>query len=314
MSTTEEINVGVDTGKSQLDFYVRPLDQTFSVPNTPAGIRDALQQLKKVNLTRIVIEATGRLELPFVIAAQKAKLPVCVVNPLRVRRFAGAVGKLAKTEQREARISAHFGEGMQPEPTGIKPQNVRLISDLLVRRSPLLAMATMEKNRLSILPKALHASLNRHLKQLQVEVKKIEQLLDKHIDQTPDWQEKRDLLISANGVGKVLAYTLLSDLPELGQLNRKAIAALVGVAPMNRESGDYKGKRHIRGGRARVRKVLFMAIMSAMQSNPKLKRQYTALKAAGKPPKVAMVACMRKLITILNVMVKTGQHWNPELA
>lgn len=314
MNTTEEINVGVDTGKAQLDFYVRPLDQAFSVPNTAAGIRDALQHLKKVNPTRIVIEATGRLELPFVIAAQKAKLVICIINPLHMRRFASAAGKLAKTDQLDARIIARFGEAMQPEPTEIKPKNVRLISDLVARRSQLLDMSTMEKNRLSILPKALHASLNRHLKQLQAEVKKIEVLLDKHIEQTPEWQEKRDLLMSVNGVGKVLAYTLLSDLPELGQLNRKAIAALVGVAPMNRESGDYKGKRHIRGGRARVRKVLFMAIMSAMQSNPKLKRQYTALKAAGKPPKVAMVACMRKLITILNVMVKTGQHWNPELA
>jgi transposase len=314
MNTTEEINVGVDTGKAQLDFYVRPLDQAFSVPNTAAGIRDALQQLKKVNPTRIVIEATGRLELPFAIAAQKTKLVICIINPLHMRRFASAAGKLAKTDQLDARIIARFGEAMQPEPTEIRPENVRLISDLVARRSQLLDMSTMEKNRLSILPKALHASLNRHLKQLQAEVKKIEVLLDKHIEQTPEWQEKRDLLMSVNGVGKVLAYTLLSDLPELGQLNRKAIAALVGVAPMNRESGDYKGKRHIRGGRARVRKVLFMAIMSAMQSNPKLKRQYTALKAAGKPSKVAMVACMRKLITILNVMVKTGQHWNPELA
>jgi len=314
MNTSEEINVGVDTGKTQLDLYIRPLDQAFSIPNNAAGIRDAIRQLKKIKPTRIVIEATGRLELPFVIAAQKAKLPVCVVNPLHVRRFAGAAGKLAKSDRLDAQIIAHFGEALQPDTTAIKPPKARLISDLLARRSQLLGMATMEKNRLSILPKTLHASLNRHLKQLQAEVKKVEALLDKHIDQVPEWQEKRDLLLSVNGVGKVLAYTLLSDLPELGQLNRKEIAALVGVAPMNKESGDYKGKRHIRGGRAHVRRVLFMAIMSATQSNPKLKRQYTALKAAGKPPKVAMVACMRKLITILNVMVKTGQHWNPELA
>jgi len=314
MNITEEINVGVDTGKAQLDFYVRPLGQAFCTPNTAAGIHDALQHLKQLQPSRIVIEATGRLELAFVIAAQKAKLPVCIVNPLHVRKFASAAGKLAKTDQLDAQIIARFAEALQPEPTRIKPQNARLISDLLARRSQLLDMSTMEKNRLSILPKALHASLNRHLKQLQAEIKKIEALLDKHIDRTPEWQDKRDLLMSVNGVGKVLAYTLLSDLPELGQLNRKAIAALVGVAPMNRESGDYKGKRHIRGGRTRVRKVLFMAVMSAMQSNPKLKRQYTALKAAGKPPKVAMVACLRKLITILNEMVKTGQHWKPELA
>ena len=314
MNTTEEINVGVDTGKAQLDFYIRPLDQAFSVPNTTAGIRDAVGQLKQLNPTRIVIEATGRLERPFVTAAQKARFSVCVINPLQVRKFAGAIGRLAKTDPLDATVIAWFGEALKPEPRMAKSADARLISDLLARRSQLLGMATMEKNRLSILPRALHASLNRHLKQLQAEVKKIEQLLDKHIDQAPEWQEKRDLLMSVNGVGKVLAYTLLSDLPELGQLNRKEIAALVGVAPMNKESGNYKGKRRIRGGRANVRKVLFMAIMSAMQSNPKLKRQYTALKEAGKPPKVAMVACMRKLITILNVMVKTGQHWNPELA
>jgi transposase len=314
MNNSTEINVGVDTGKTQLDIHIRPSEQAFSVPNTAVGIRDALRQLKKVKPTRVVIEATGRLELPFVLQAQKAGLRVSVVNPLQMRRFASAAGQLAKADHLDARIIARYGEALQPKPTVLKPAKTRLISDLLARRSQLLDMATMEKNRLSILPRALHASLNRHLKQLQAEVKKIEALLEKHIDEEPEWQEKRDLLLSVNGVGKVLAYTLLSDLPELGQLNRKEIAALVGVAPMNKESGNYKGKRRIRGGRANVRKVLFMAIMSAMQSNPKLKRQYTDLKAAGKPPKVAMVACMRKLITILNTMVKNGEHWNPELA
>jgi transposase len=314
MNTSEEINVGIDTGKAQLDIYIRPQGRMFSVPNTAQGIRDAVRQLKTASPARIVIEATGRLELLFVVAAQKAKLPVCVVNPLQVRRFAGAAGKLAKTDQLDAQILAHFGEAMQPETTEIKPEEARLISDLLARRSQLLEISTMEKNRLSILPKALHASLNRHIKHLQAEVKKIEALLDKQINRIPAWQEKRDLLLSVNGVGKVLAYTLLSDLPELGQLNRKEIAALVGVAPMNRDSGSYSGKRHIRGGRARVRTVLFMAIMSAIQSNPRLKRQYAAMKEAGKPPKVAMVACMRKMLTILNVMMKTGEHWNPALA
>ena len=284
------------------------------MPNTAAGIRDALQQLKKVEPTRIVIEATGRLELPFVIAAQQAGLAVSVVNPLQVRKFAGASGTLAKTDPLDARILAHFGAALQPKPTALKPKKVRLISDLLARRNQLLDMATMEKNRLSILPNALHASLNRHLKQLTTEIKRIEALLDKHIEQMPEWADKRDFLMSVKGVGKVLTYTLPSDLPELGRLNRKQIAALVGVAPINKDSGQYQGKRHIRGGRARVRTVLYMAIMSAVQSNPKLKRQYNDMKAAGKPPKVALVACMRKMITILNQMVKTGQHWNNELA
>jgi transposase len=307
-------NVGIDASKSQLDIYISPQDVFFSVDNNPSGIRSALKSLKPYDPERIVIEATGRLELPFVIAAQKAGLPVTIANPVHVRRFAGAVGQLAKSDQLDARIIARFAAAVKPAPTVLKPANARLISDLLARRSQLLEMSTMEKNRLSILPTPLHAGLKRHLKHLQAEVKKIDQLLDKKVEQAPEWKSKRDLLMSVNGVGKVLAYTLLSDLPELGQLNRRQIAALVGVAPMNKESGNFRGKRRIRGGRARVRTVLFMAIMSAVQSNQKIKRKYEQLKAAGKTPKVALIACMRKLITILNVMVKTGKHWDPVLA
>ncbi len=314
MNTHHEINVGIDASKAQLDIYIRPLGQCFSVNNTPAGIKCAIQRLKAVRPTRIVIEATGRLELPFVVAAQNVRLPITVANPTHIRRFAGALGTLAKTDHLDAQVIAHFGAALKPQPTPLKPKNVRLISDLLARRRQLLDMATMEKNRLAILPKALHAGLRMHLKQLNNAVSKLERQLDELIDDTPEFQAKRDLLLSVNGVGKVLAYTLLSDLPELGQLNRQQIAALVGVAPMNRDSGRYNGRRHIRGGRYRVRSVLFMAIMSAMQSNPKIKRYYERLKAAGKPPKVAMVACMRKLLTILNVMVKNNQHWNPDLA
>ena len=313
MNTTNEINVGIDTSKTPLDIYIRPLDKFFSVDNTTQGVQEAIKCLKAVGPTRIIIEATGRLELPFVVAAQKAKLLVTVANPLHIRRFAAAAGQLAKSDKLDAQTIAHFGEALKPEPTELKPENIRLISDLLARRSQLLDMSTMEKNRLSILPKPLHTSLKRHIKYLLAETKRIEQKLDKLIAQTPRWQEKHDLLMSVNGVGKILTYTLLSDLPELGKLNRREIAALVGVAPMTRESGNYKGKRCIRGGRARVRTVLFMAIMSAVQSNPKLKRKYIQLEADGKPPKVALVACMRKLLTILNVMMKTGTHWDPEM-
>ena len=313
MNHPNEINVGIDTGKQQLDIYVRPLNEFFSVDNTPAGVREAVKRLKQVQPTRIVIEATGRLELDFVIAAQQAKLPVTVANPMHIRRFAGAAGQLAKSDQLDAQMIARFGEALQPKPTQLKAAKARHISDLLVRRSQLLDMRTMEKNRLSILPKALHVSLNRHLKQLTTEIDRVEKQLDTRIAQLPEWQNKMDLLMSVKGVGKVLAYTLMTDLPELGQLNRKQIAALVGVAPMNRDSGSYHGKRHIRGGRHRVRTVLFMAVMSAVRSNPKLKTKYEQLKAAGKPPKVALVACMRKLITILNTMVKNGEHWNPDL-
>jgi len=307
-------NIGIDASKGVLDIYVRPHGEFFSAENSTAGIRAAIRKIKSFSPERVVIEATGRIEMNFVVAAHKAGLPMVVANPLHVRRFAGAVGQLAKSDHLDAQIIAHYGEAVQPRLTALKPEKARLISDLLTRRSQLLDMSTMEKNRLSILPKALHVSLKRILRHLGSEVERIEKRLDKLIDVMPLWKEKRDLLMSVNGVGKVLAYTLLSDLPELGTLNRKEIAALVGVAPMNRESGNYKGKRRIRGGRAKVRRVLFMAIMSAVQSNPKLKKKYQELKAAGKPPKVALVACMRKMITILNVMVKNGEHWNPEYA
>ena len=314
MNTSPEISVGIDASKAQLDIYIRPLDQFFTVDNSAAGIHEAIKRLKPLAPARIVIEATGRIELPFVLAAQNASLPVTIANPKYIRRFAGALGQLAKTDRLDARVIAHFGEALKPDPSLIISKSAALISDLLARRSQLLEMSTMEKNRLSILPKALHGSLNRHLKQLQAEIRKIEAQLDRLIDQAPAYQRKLDLLLSVNGVGKILAYTLLADLPELGQLNRREIAALVGIAPVNKESGNYNGKRRIRGGRASVRTVLFMAVMSAVQSNPIIKAKYQQLKATGKPPKVALVACMRKLLTILNTMMKNGECWNPNLA
>jgi len=314
MNQKSQTNIGIDASKAQLDIYVRGQHVFFSVANDAIGIRAAIRKIKSYQPERVVIEATGRVELAFVIAGHKAGLPLVVSNPFHIRRFAGAVGRLAKSDQLDAQIIAHYGEAVQPRLTELKPEKARLVSDLLARRSQLLEMSTQEKNRLSILPKALHVSLNRILRHLKSEIGRVERRLDKLIDELPDWQKKRDVLMSVNGVGKVLAYTLLSDLPELGTLNRKEIAALVGVAPMNRDSGNYQGNRHIRGGRAKVRRVLFMAIMSAVQANPKLKKKYQALKAAGKPPKVALVACMRTLLTILNVMVRNGEKWNPEYA
>lgn len=312
--TQTETNIGIDASKTHLDFFIRPSSVAFQVSNTAEGIAGAISKCKSVKPTRIVIEATGRLESAFVAAAHKAKLPVVVANPMHVRRFAQATGRQAKTDHLDAQDIAYFGEALKPEPTQDKDKTSRLISDLLIRRSQILEMRTMEKNRLSILPKPLQASLKRHIKQLTDELDRIDRAVDEAIDKVPAWSEKKQLLTSVNGVGRVLAYTLLSDLPELGQLNRKEIAALVGVAPMNKESGSYTGKRRIRAGRSRVRTALFMAVMSASQSNPKIKAQYQRLLAAGKQPKVALVACMRKLITTLNAMMRTGQHWNPNLA
>lgn len=306
--------VGLDTGKAHLDIFVQPQGEAFRVRNNQDCIADAVARIQPFDPERVVIEATGRLEAAFVCAAQSAGLSVVVANPTHVRRFAQATGRLAKTDKLDAYDIAHYGEALKPHPTAIQDKHTQKIRDLLSRRTQLMEMRTMAKNRVSILPKALHISLNRHIKQLSDELSRIDKALDKAIAKVPAWTEKVELLTSVNGVGKVLAYTLLSDLPELGTLDRQSIASLVGVAPMNNESGARNGKRRIRAGRTRVRNMLYMAIMSAIQSNPVFKARYETLKANGKPPKVAMVACMRKLITTLNVTVKTGQHWNPETA
>lgn len=314
MNITQDITVGIDTGKHHLDIYIRPLGESFRVDNTGQGVKEAIKRIKPHAPTRIIIEATGRLETCFACAAAKAKLPIVIANAYHVHNFAVSTGQLAKTDTLDARMIAHYGEAVKPRLTQINPDNIMKISDLLVRRSQLVAMRTMEMNRLSILPKTLHSSIRRIINVLQKEIDKVEAQLDVLMEDTSEWQHTMRLLLSVKGVGKVLAYTLLSDLPELGQLNRKEIAALVGVAPMNRDSGAYRGKRKIRGGRHRIRTVLFMATLSSIQSNPRFKRDYQHLVNKGKPKKVAIVACMRKMITILNSMVKNGTTWDEKLA
>lgn len=314
MKIIEEINVGIDTSKTQLDIYIRPVGEFFSVDNNALGIKEAIKRIKPYKPARIIIEATGRLELAFACSAFKAKLPIVVANALHVHKFAASTGKLAKTDKLDAQMIAHYGEALKPRLTEMKSDNVRQISDLLTRRSQLIEIRTMEKNRNGIMPKDIGRSTQRIIKQLQKEIDWVEEKLDTLIADTPDWNQTLQILLSVKGVGKVLAYTLLSDLPELGQLNRKEIASLVGLAPMNRESGAYRGKRRIRGGRAKIRTVMYMAMMSTIQSNPKFKREYHALVAKGKPKKVAIVACMRKMITILNTMVKNGEVWDEKLA
>ena len=314
LMNTSEINVGIDTSSTQLDIYVRPLDQFFSVANTLKGVKDAVKRIKELKPDRVLIEATGRLELKFVCAAHKANLPVVVCNPGQIRQFAKAAGRVAKTDKLDAQDIAHFGEAMQPALSHIKPDKLRAISDLITVRSQCLDMSTMQKNRLKRMPVSVHKPIQRILKSIQKEIQGIDQQLDKLIDEVPEWREQRDLLLSAKGVGKVLAYTLMSELPELGHLNRKEIAALVGVAPMNRDSGNYQGKRFIRGGRHKVRTVLFVSMMSAIQCHPTLKPAYERMVAAGKPKKVAIVACMRKQLIILNTMMKNGTHWDENMA
>lgn len=309
-NTLQNINVGVDTGKSQLDIYIRPLDIYFTVPNTEKGIRDAIKTIKKHKPQRIVIEATGRLEMPFILECDKAKLPYVIANPLRIKKFAGAIGQRAKNDRLDAALIAHYAERMQPELTKLKSENIRLMSDLVARRNQLLTMQTMERNRLQILPKNISSTITPILTALKNQIEKVEAKIAKLIDSCPEYQAKNTILQSMPGVGKVLAASLISNVPELGFISNKQASSLIGVAPITRESGRFKGKRMIQGGRAQVRTVMYMAMMSAIQCNPVFKVTYERLLAAGKPKKVAIVACMRKMVVILNSMLRDGVMWD----
>lgn len=309
-----EITIGIDVSQRYLDVYIRPLDQHVRVENERQAIEGLIQQLKTHRPDRVLIESTGRLELPFVCAASNVGLPVVVCDAAKVRQFAKAAGRLAKTDQLDAEDIAHYGDALKPPLTQIKPKELRALSDLISVRTQLTEMRTMQKNRLQRMPKSVHQPLQVVLNTIDRQLKGIDAKLLKLIDSVDHWRDKRDLLTSAHSIGDVVAITLLSELPELGQLNRKQIAALVGVAPMNRDSGAYKGKRMIRGGRAKVRTALFLSTMTAIQHHPTLKPMYQRLVAGGKPKKVAIVACMRKQLTILNAMVKTGTAWDPNFS
>ena len=316
MNTTEhnEINIGIDTSSTMLDVYVRPLGLEAQFENNAEGIKQAVKYMKGLSPTRVLIEATGRLELAFACAADKASLPIVICNPLQVRQFAKASGRVAKTDRLDAQDIAHFGEALKPRLSTIKSEEIRLISDLLTVRNQALEMSTMQKNRLKRMPKTVQKPIKNILKAIKKEIEAIDKALDKAMAKIPEYQAKLDQLTSAKGVGKVLALTLISELPELGRLNRKEIASLVGIAPMNRDSGSYEGKRFIRGGRHKVRTVLYVAMMSAIQHNPNIKRKYEDMVAAGKPKKVAIIACMRKQLVMLNAMVKNGTYWDETMA
>ena len=307
--TNQNINVGVDTGKSQLDIYIHPLDIYFIVSNDEEGIKEAVKTLKKYSPERIIIEATGRLEMPFIMACAKAGLPFVVANPIHVKRFAGALGQRAKTDKLDARLIALYGEAIKPKLSNLKPETMRSMSDLVARRNQLLVMQTMEINRLQILPKELAMTIKPILTAFKIQIDKIEKKVISLIESCPDYQTKNTILQSMNGIGKIASASIISNLPELGYITNKEASSLVGVAPMNRDSGRFKGQRKIQGGRHQVRTVLYMAMMSAMQSNPVFKETYQRLVAAGKPKKVAIIACVRKMVVILNSMLRDGVMW-----
>ncbi|XKH00304.1 IS110 family transposase [Marinobacter nauticus] len=317
MNNTEiqtPVNVGVDVGKANLDIALHPSGQLYTIPNTEAHIRRFVRILKNYEIERIVVEASGRHEHALVQACDKADLPIIVVNPISVRRYAQAIGVLAKTDRIDAQVIAQYAATLKPEFKPIPDKTSQKIKDLLVRRSQLLEMSTMEKNRLQILPKSLHRSIKSMLRMLQNQIETVTRQIEQEVAKVDQWRTKMEIMTSVPGVGKVLAYTFLSELPELGSLNRKEIAALVGVAPINRDSGKLNGKRRIRGGRHRVRTVMFMAMLSSIQCNPVFKRFYERLKAQGKIPKVALIACMRKMIVVLNTMIKNQEPWRGEMA
>lgn len=305
----QSVTVGVDTGKLSLDIHIRPLGIDFTVVNDAEGISKAINEIKRHLPQRIVIEATGRYEFEFIVACAKARLPFVISNPIHIKRFAGAIGRRAKTDKLDAQLIAHYGDAIQPKLSELKPESMRIMADLVARRNQLLVMRTMEKNRLKIMPKGLSSMIKPILTALEKQIEKSDTKLLKLIESCPDYQLKSELVQSMPGIGKTAAATLISYLPELGYMNNKQAAALVGVAPINNESGRFKGKRKVQGGRAQVRTVLFMAMMSAIQCNPVFKQKYQQLLTVGKPKKVALIACVRKMVVILNSMVRDGKKW-----
>jgi transposase len=313
MTSTESF-VGIDVSKAELDVYVRPDNLHWTVPNDAEGHAQLVRRLSPIVPTLIVLEATGGLERPAAYTLIEAKLPAVVVNPKRTRDFARSLGLLAKTDRLDAQALAHFADSVRPELRDLPDQETQDLSARLARRRHLTDMLTAERNRLHTAPSAIEDSIHAHIIWLQDQITVLEEELDALIQANTQWHAQVKQLAAVKGVGPITAYTLTADLPELGQLNRKQIAALVGVAPLNNDSGKRRGKRFVQGGRATVRTALYMAALSASRFNPTIKAFYVRLTDAGKPKKVALTACMRKLLTILNAMVMNGTDWDPNYA
>ena len=301
--------VGVDVAKTELVMAIRPSGDRWTVANDDDGVRTLLKRLRQHAAALVVLEATGGYERAVVAALAAARLPVVVANPRQVRDFARATGQLAKTDRIDADMLALFGERVRPEPRALPDEAALAFDALLTRRRQILGMIVAERNRLEHALPAVRRGITQHIHWLERQLQDVDRDLDTTIKASPVWRAKDDLLRSAPGVGPVLSRTLIGELPELGTLPRKQIAALVGVAPLARDSGTLKGKRLVWGGRAPVRAALFMAALVGTRCNPVIRVFYARLRAAGKPPKVALTACMRKLLTILNAMVRTNTTW-----
>jgi transposase len=309
--TSERRYVGIDVAKDRLDIAVRPGEEEWSVDNREAGIGSLVSRLKSLKPALVVLEATGGLELSVTAALAAAELPAVVVNPRQVRDFARATGQLAKTDRLDAQMLARFGEAVKPTPRPLPDAEAQALTALLTRRRQVVEMMTAEKNRLHTARPSVHKEIRLHIVWLEKSLAKLDSDLGDSLRHSPLWRERDDLLRSVPGVGPVLSLTLLAELPELGALDRRQIASLVGVAPLNRDSGMLRSKRTVWGGRARVRAALYMGTLVATRYNPVIKAFYQRLCAAGKAKKVALTACMRKLIVTLNSMLKRRVKWGP---
>jgi len=299
--------VGIDVAKAALEVFIGSAGAAFSVANDEAGIRELLRQLTPPDF--VILEATGGLETPVASALATSGIAVAIVNPRQVRDFARATGRLAKTDRLDAEVLARFGEAVRPEARPLANEQAQALEALVTRRRQLIEMLTAEKNRRARAPKVLHRSIDEHIRWLEKRLSGLDAELAELIRDTPLWRERDELLRSVPGVGKVLSSTLLAQLPELGMLNRKQIAALAGLAPFNRDSGKLRGSRCIWGGRAQVRRVLYMATVAGLRSNPAIRTFYLRLRANGKHAKPALIACMRKFLVILNAMLHNKTHW-----
>jgi transposase len=302
--------VGIDVSKHRLDIHLRPSGEAFTVDYDDEGVAALVGRLVALAPALVALEATGGLEVRLAAALAAAGLPVAVVNPRQVRAFARATGRLAKTDRLDAAAIARFAEAVRPSVRPLPDEATRRLGALVARRRPLLEMLTAERNRRHAADPALHEGIDAHLRWLEEALAGIERDLDRAVRESAAWRAKEELLRSVPGVGPVSARTLLAELPELGSLTRRQAAALVGVAPFSRDSGRMRGKRMISGGRATLRACLYMAAVAAARgANPALAAFYERLRRAGKPAKLALTACMRKLVVTLNAMLRTGTAW-----
>jgi transposase len=305
--------VGIDISSQRLDVDTLPASHRFSKPHTEEGIASLVQHLKPLNPQIVLLEATGGYEIPVAYALYEAGLPVVIMNPKVLRHFAKAIGKLAKTDKLDAQVLALYAQRIQPPVRPLQDQEQLELANLMTRRRQLQGMIVMEENRRRTCTPRVRGNIDRSLAHLRQLLKDLDREIHDSIRRTPLWHENSEILQSLTGIGPKVSASLIADMPELGTLTRGKASALAGLAPMNRDSGQFRGRRMIQGGRPAVRQALYMAALVASRHNPVIRAFYQRLRLAGKPAKVALTACMRKLLVILNAMLKNRTHWNPQL-